>query len=214
MKKAILAAVSIMSGTLLADTTPVMVSLVTPVQAPNASFDVCGLRLSFIYGDCGEFTGLDIGIANRARGDFYGLGVGGVNIAGGNVYGAQFGLVNWIDDDNRNAAVDKRSCGLQWGLLNQADAFCGVQDGFVNVATESFSGLQTSLVNYANNLRGVQCGAYFIFGVNIANGPVHGCQVGLVNYAEEMARGLQIGLVNIIGRNGWAPVLPFVNGHF
>jgi len=211
MKKAIFAAAALMAGTLLADTTPVMVSLVTPVQAPDATWDVTGLRLSLIYGECNEFTGLDIGIANRSKGDFYGLGIGGGNIVHGSVYGAQVGIVNW--NDNGNVPWKDCSCGLQWGIVNKADTFCGCQSGLLNVS-ETFSGLQESFVNYAKDLRGVQCGVYFIFGVNIAGGAVHGCQVGLVNYAAEMVEGLQIGLVNIIGRNGWAPVLPFVNGHF
>ena len=47
-----------------------------------------------------------------------------------------------------------------------------------------------------------------------ASGSVRGCQLGLVNYAEEMEKGLQVGIVNIISRGGWAPVLPIVNGCF
>lgn len=29
-----------------------------------------------------------------------------------------------------------------------------------------------------------------------------------------MEKGVQIGLVNIISRNGWMPLFPFVNGSF
>ena len=57
--KRIVAVACLVAGTLFADTTPVMVSLVTPVQAPSRSYDVTGLRLSFIYGECQDFTGLD-----------------------------------------------------------------------------------------------------------------------------------------------------------
>ena len=56
----------LVAGMLFADTTPIMVSLVTPVQAPSARYDVTGLRLSLIYGECQEFTGLDIGIIGNA----------------------------------------------------------------------------------------------------------------------------------------------------
>ena len=55
MKK-IIAIACVAAGTLFADTTPVMVSLVTPVQVPSRQYDVTGLRLSLIYGECQEFT--------------------------------------------------------------------------------------------------------------------------------------------------------------
>ena len=70
--KRIVAVACLVAGTLFADTTPVMVSLVTPVQAPSRSYDVTGFRLSLIYGDCQDFTGLDIGVAQRAAGTFTG----------------------------------------------------------------------------------------------------------------------------------------------
>ena len=82
-----------MAGVLFADTTPVMVSLVTPVQAPSCDYDVTGLRLSFIYGECQKFTGLDIGIADYTRKDFTGIAIGGANFAGGQLYGGQIGEV-------------------------------------------------------------------------------------------------------------------------
>lgn len=213
MKKSMLLAVcATAAGALFAETTPVMVSLFTPVQAPASSYDVTGLRLSLIYGDCQEFTGLDIGIVNHAAGGFTGLGVGGANVADGTVYGVQLGLLNW----NGNGATDwaNRSVGGQLGIVNYADSFCGLQDGFLNISGEMFSGLQYGLVNVVDDVRGVQCGYWVIFGVNIASGHVRGCQFGLVNYADTMESGLQIGLVNIISNNGWLPVLPIVNGHF
>jgi hypothetical protein len=75
-------------------------------------------------------------------------------------------------------------------------------------------GLQSSLVNCAHDMYGLQCGSYFIFGVNAAGGTLRGCQIGLVNYANRMDRGCQIGIVNIISQNGWLPVLPILNGSF
>ena len=75
-------------------------------------------------------------------------------------------------------------------------------------------GLQSSLVNFADDVYGLQCGFYLIFGVNVASGSVRGCQIGLVNYANRMDRGCQIGIVNIISQNGWLPVLPILNGSF
>lgn len=194
-----------------AETTPVMVSLVTPVQAPSREYDVRGFRLSLIYGDCADFSGLDIGIANHVSRELTGIAIGGVNISNGRMRGGQVGLVNW--NGNGESAWGSRSTGAQVGLLNCADSFCGLQDGLVNVATGSFAGLQTSFLNVSGDLSGAQIGCYFFLGVNVAD-MLRGCQIGLVNYAASVDSGMQIGLVNIIARNGWAPVLPIVNGHF
>ena len=195
-----------------AETAPVILSLVTPLQVPPVNYDVKGLRLSLIYGDCANFTGLDIGVANRTRGAYTGLAIGGVNIAEDQLHGGQVGLVNW--NGNGDTSWSKRSVGAQIGIFNHSDMFCGLQDGLFNLSEGEFAGLQFSFLNCTRDLRGVQCGRYFLLGVNIANGTVHGCQVGLVNYAEKMESGCQIGFINIISRNGWAPVFPIINGSF
>ena len=212
MKKLVMTLVLAAAGTVFADTTPAMISLVTPVQAPSHDFDVAGIRLSFVYGECGQFKGLDLGIANRASGAFRGVGIGGANLAGGCLYGGQIGLVNW--NGNASREWDKVSKGGQVGLLNYADSFCGLQDGVVNIAGGRFTGLQSGILNITEDLYGCECGAWVFLAVNVANGSVRGCQLGLVNYAEKMDMGLQIGLINIISQGGWAPVLPIVNGRF
>ena len=211
MKNLFAAAAVLVGFTVFADSTPVMVSLVTPVQAPAADYDVTGLRLSLIYGEAKEFTGLDIGIANRSSADFTGLGIGGANIVNGKFIGAQLGLVNW--NDNFDLAWGGTSIGLQLGVYNHAGSFCGCQDGVVNVSTDRLTGLQCAFVNIAETVHGVQCGAYLFLGVNVVNDSLNGCQFGIVNYAAHIEAGLQIGLVNIAG-NGWFPVLPIVNGSF
>ena len=212
MKSSISVACLMMAGVLFADMTPVMVSLVTPGQAPSRDYDVTGFRLSLIYGECQEFTGLDIGIIDSTRKDFTGIAIGGANIAGGRLYGGQIGLVNW----NSNGATEwaRRSSGAQVGLLNYADTFIGLQEGVANVANGTFMGLQTGFLNCAHDVYGLQCGYYFLLGVNVASGSLRGCQIGLVNYANRVEGGLQIGVINIIEQNGWLPVLPIVNGHF
>ena len=225
--KRIVTVACLVAGTLLADTTPVMVSLVTPVQAPWRSYDVTGLRLSLIYGECQDFTGLDIGVVDITRQDFTGLdigvvditrkdftglAVGGINCVCDRLYGAQVGLVNW--NGNGETAWERRSVGAQVGILNYADTFCGLQDGIVNISGTSFMGLQSSLVNCAHDMYGLQCGCYFILAVNAVGGTLRGCQIGLVNYANRVERGCQIGFVNIISHNGWLPVLPIINGSF
>ncbi len=212
MKKLIAIVLMAASCAAFAETTPVMISLVTPVQAPGRGYDVAGIRLSLIYGECQSFKGLDLGVINRADRAFSGLGIGGVNLADGRLYGGQVGLVNWNGHDN--AAWADVSKGAQIGLLNIAESFCGLQDGLLNFSSGTFSGLQASILNTAVDLNGVQCGFYVFVGVNVASGTVRGCQLGLLNYAGTMDKGIQIGLVNIISRGGWAPVLPFVNGSF
>ena len=119
----------------LADETPVMVSLIAPVQAPYRSYDVTGFRLSLIYGECQDFAGFDLGVVNNTRGDFAGLAIGGVNIADDRMCGAQLGLVNWNGNDS--TAPERRSVGVQLGALNYADSFRGLQDGYLNVSTGS-----------------------------------------------------------------------------
>ena len=212
MKRMAAVAALLFAGAALADTTPVMVSLVTPVQAPSRSYDVAGFRLSLLYGDCRDFKGLDVGVAQRAADGFSGVALGGLNIAGAQFYGVQAGFVNW----NSHSAVDwrSRSVGIQFGAINYADSFCGLQDGALNVATGNFTGLQDGLVNFTCDLNGLQCGNWIVLGINIASGSVSGGQIGIVNYAQAMKKGVQIGIVNIIAENGWLPVLPILNGGF
>lgn len=110
MKRIVSAAIAAcVAGIAFAESTPVMVSLVTPVQTPSSDCDVAGFRLSLIYGQAQDFAGLDIGIANHSRKDFTGLGIGGVNIAGERFYGGQIGLVNY---------ANHMDGGCQIGFLN------------------------------------------------------------------------------------------------
>ena len=229
-------------GALMADVTPAMVSLVSPLQVPYRSYDVAGLRLSLIYGECQDFAGLDIGLIGNAHKDFTGLAVGLANIAGERLYGVQVGLMNW--NSHPDSTPGRRSAGIQVGLLNYADAFCGFQDGIINVSSGSFLGLQWGLVNYAHDMESLQCGNYFVFGVNMVGDTMSGCQIGLVNFTDRSDCGWQIGLLNLANRvdcgyqiglvnfangvdngwqiglgniivyNGWLPVLPIINGNF
>ena len=126
MKKLLSLVVVLISCTVFAETTPVMLSLLTPVQWPDKDVDVTGLRLSLLYGECDNFKGLDIGLINRTNGDFSGLAIGGGNIVDGTIHGVQLGLVNW----NQNGSVvwGKRSIGAQLGIVNYSDTFCGALD--------------------------------------------------------------------------------------
>lgn len=203
---------AMLAVTSFAESTPVMVSLVTPVQVPSRNYDVTGFRLSLLYGDCKDFAGLDIGIVPHTTGDFSGLAIGGVNMAGGQFYGGQIGLMN--RNSFSSTEWGGRSIGAQIGLVNCSDSFCGHQSGFLNTSKTSFVGWQSGLVNLASDLRGLQSGLVWWFAVNVADGNVDGVQIGLVNFANTMENGVQIGLVNIIAHNGWFPVLPIINGNF
>ena len=195
-----------------ADSTPVMVSLVAPAQAPSWNWDVAGVRLSLVYGDCRDFTGFDVGVVPRTSGEFTGLGVGGVNIVNGKLRGIELGLLNW--SGYGGVAPGDRSVGVQYGIANYADSFVGLQDGFLSISTGRLSGVQYGYVNCVNDLVGVQCGSLIVLGVNVAYGSVDGCQIGILNYAQSMKWGAQIGLLNIICDNGLFPVLPILNGAF
>ena len=216
------------AGVALADWTPVMLSLVTPVQAPSCDYGVKGFRLSLLYGDCTDFAGLDISVLGHVDQDFTGVGIGAVNIVDERMYGGQVGVVNWNGNDKR--LWEQRSMGAQIGLVNYSGSFCGLQDGVINVADNTFVGLQTALLgNFADDFRGMQTGWYILSGTNSTKGEMNGCQIlaicnvagemnglqiGFINAAERMRAGLQIGLINIICNNGWFSVLPIVNGHF
>ena len=191
---------------------PVMLSLLNPVQWPSSQSDVGGFRLSLLYGQCDDFAGLDIGLVGRATGDFRGLSIGGANIVSRRLFGVQVGLVNW--NSNGDDSLDRRSIGVQYGFLNFADSFFGLQNGWINLSPRDASGLQYGFLNCAADVNGVQCGSLLVFGVNVAVGTVHGCQIGIVNYAGMMESGVQIGLVNVIARGGFFPVLPILNGGF
>jgi hypothetical protein len=103
-----------------------------------------------------------------------------------NVSGLDWGLVN---------VTTGKQVGVQWGGVNKTDGgFKGWQSGLVNISKGDFTGLQTSWVNYHNG--------YF-----------NGLQFSIVNYAETL-KGLQLGLINIIGKGGFLPVFPFFNFNF
>jgi hypothetical protein len=103
-----------------------------------------------------------------------------------NVTGLDLGLVN---------QTTGTQTGVQWGFVNlNDDGFKGWQAGFVSVTKGSSLGLQTAAVNYHL-------------------GHFNGLQFSIVNYAATL-KGLQIGLINIIGEGGFLPVFPIFNFDF
>jgi hypothetical protein len=103
-----------------------------------------------------------------------------------NVTGFDLGLVN------QSTGIQK---GVQWGGVNLTDrGVTGWQAGFVNLSKGSSVGLQTGMVNYHQ-------------------GHFNGLQFSIVNYAATL-KGLQLGLINIIGEGGFLPVFPLFNFDF
>jgi hypothetical protein len=103
-----------------------------------------------------------------------------------NVLGLDLGLVNQTTGSQS---------GVQWGAVNLTDGgFKGWQSGYVNVSHGSSLGLQTGFVNYHSG--------YF-----------NGLQFSVVNYAETL-KGLQLGLINIIGKGGFLPFMIIFNFDF
>ena len=85
--------------------------------------------------------------------------------------------------------------GVQWGGVNLTDGgVTGWQNGFVNISKGSSVGLQTG-------------------GVNYHQGHFNGLQISIVNYAATL-KGLQLGIINIIGEGGFLPVFPLFNFDF
>ncbi len=119
-----------------------------------------------------------------------------LNIWGENkVNGFELGFVNGLKGD---------SSGFSIGLLGTyAENFKGVLwGGLYTRSTGNVVGWQAAWININDqNIKGLQSGL-----VNIAN-QASGLQLGLVNYAKSL-NGVQIGLVNIVESNAWFTDLP------
>lgn len=132
--------------------TPFMLSFVTPLQVPFRDFNVGGLRINAIYGECHDFDGLDIStvgramghgngfqaalLANIVEGDGFGLQVAPVDYVKGEYVGLQIGVANYAN----------KAQALQIGFYNGADHIEGCQIGVINT-TRTMMGIQIGLVN-------------------------------------------------------------------
>ena len=143
--------------------TPFMLSLATPLQVPSADFDVGGLRVNIIYGECQNFDGLDIsGIVGRSVGHANGLQIAGIanvvdgdgmglriclcaNYVSGSYEGLQIGAVNFAAAHSKSTAN-----AFQIGVYNGSDYIKGCQIGVINFAREMI-GVQIGLVNVIQN---------------------------------------------------------------
>lgn len=130
--------------------TPFMLSFTSPLEVPFRDFDVGGLRLNIIYGECNDFDGLDLGLAGRATGHGNGLQANAINIIDGDGVGLQG---NWLV-----GFVKGEYDGLQVGTVNYAKTIQGLQIGALYNGADYMQGVQIGLINMSRTMIGVQIG--------------------------------------------------------
>ncbi len=136
-------------GSAQAQSKPIQLALVSPIQIFKPESPIAGIRINLIYGKNVSVTGLDWGLVNHTTsGISTGIQWGIVNLNDNHFTGWQDGAVN-ITGGNAE--------GLQTGLVNTANYASGVQFGIVNYA-RSMKGLQIGLVNIIR-----QGGAFPVF---------------------------------------------------
>ena len=158
------------------------------LQLVDASEDVKGLRINFVYGENVDVSGVDLGIVNSTTGNFFGFGwAPGANLVKGTAEGVQWA---WLYSHTAGEFT-----GWQSGLISRVGGAgsVGFQSGLINLAEADFKGLQLGFFNKSAHARGVQ--------------------FGFVNWADRLD-GLQIGLVNYAENSDVYKVLPFVNWQF
>jgi len=132
-----------------AQSKPIQLSLVTPVQIVPEGEAVGGFRFNLIYGRNAAMTGLDIGLVNHTGpGDFVGVQFGILGLSDGGMTGWQ---ANWVN------ITEAAMQGVQTGLFNLEGSGEGLQWGAANIA-DFHNGLQLAIVNYARTLHGIQIG--------------------------------------------------------
>ena len=120
--------------------TAVQVGIATPVQWPDSSCDVGGLRFSFFYGESRNVTGLDLSFVGYTRESFSGLSLDGFSWVAGAAKGVQLGLVGNIN------VFDTCGIMLAGGVNDCRSVFTGVQFGLVNIASQ-LSGIQVGVIS-------------------------------------------------------------------
>jgi hypothetical protein len=128
-------ALFIISAVASAQSNPIQLSLVTPIQIVPQDKSIGGFRFNLIYGRNTHVTGLDLGLVNH-------------NTAGLSK-GVQLGIVALVDADFN---------GWQWHSVNLTEGRMeGFQLGLYNTAG-SMSGFQLGIVNHAGKMHGLQIG--------------------------------------------------------
>ncbi len=129
--------------------TPFMLSFVTPLQVPPRDFNVGGLRINLVYGECHDFDGFDISTVGRATGHGNGLQAALLaNVVDGDGFGLQVAPVNYVKGEY---------AGFQTGVANYTEKGKALQIGFYNGA-EHIEGLQLGVINTTRTMIGIQIG--------------------------------------------------------
>ena len=153
---------------------------------------VDGIQWDFIYNDVHKVRGIKSALFYTRSYQFYGIQSAFLNISDGGFRGLQAGIAN---------IAHNTSVGVQLGIYNKVKHPNPYDSA-------SLSGLQVGIYNEIQLLQGLQLGI-----VNNAHDISKGLQLGFVNNAHHISKGLQVGLVNI-AKNGWFPMMVFVNGRF
>ncbi|MDY0212525.1 MAG: hypothetical protein RBR06_05930 [Desulfuromonadaceae bacterium] len=125
-----------------------------------------------------------------------------------------------IDGVTLNIWGENPQRALALGIINgSSGTSSGVSLGLVANYSENYSGAKIAW--FANYCSGRMSGVE-LAGFNHAN-ELHGVQLGIINYAENVDKGLQIGLINVIKNNVYwfggmpeqlAPMMLLVNWRY
>jgi hypothetical protein len=105
---------------------------------------------------------------------------------------------------------NKDVTGLDWGFVSHTTGNqVGIQWGGLGYNEGNFNGIQLNFINYTKgNFLGFQSGF-----VSYNSGKVNGLQFSFFNYAATL-NGVQLGLINVIGKGGFLPIFPIFNFSF
>lgn len=133
--------------------TPFQLSFYAPIQLSPVDSNVYGLRIGVIYGVNNKVYGVDLGLWNKSTGDQFGIQVGALLVSReGRTFGLNIGgLANFSEGNEYGLSIG--------GLYNQANGkITGVQLAGCVAKAKHVRGLQFSLINYCEDLTGVQIG--------------------------------------------------------
>ena len=122
-----------------AQSKPIQLALLDPVQVFPNKESIGGLRISVLYGKNVDVTGLDLAfIAAHTTGKMVGVQSALVGMSDGGGAGIQYNFVTL--DKGKFTGIDlgfynsqEHMVGLQWGFINTADKMTGLQLGLVNI---------------------------------------------------------------------------------
>jgi hypothetical protein len=141
---------ALVPGSASAQTNPVQLGLVTPLQIVPEDQSVGAFRLCLIYCANEDVRYVDLGLVLKTTGKNEGVQFNGVGL--GNDFTGVQGA--WLGSYNSG-----RLSGVQLGGLgNYTVTGEGVQLAGIFNGTEDFGGLQIALVNYTKTLQGLQLG--------------------------------------------------------